>query len=100
MTEYLIATSVLEAIVRGSLEDDDRLRIHPPLPLVRSHSIEVAVDDEECRVSVQLDARLGEHLPALAAEARQKIGAALGPMTGLRVSGVDVVFSGVFPAGA
>ncbi len=30
MTQYLIATSVLEAIVRGSLENDERLRLHTP----------------------------------------------------------------------
>ncbi len=99
MTEYLIATSVLESIVRVSLENDQRLRIHSPLPLVRSRPVEVAVGGEECHVTIQLDARMGEHLPALAVEARRRIAGALGPMTGLRVSGVDVVFSGVFPAG-
>lgn len=86
--------------MRGSLENDDRLRMHSPLPLVRSHPVEVAVDDHECHVTVQLDARLGERLPVLAAEARQKIAGALSSMTGLRVSGVDVVFGGVFPASA
>jgi len=100
MTEYLIATSVLEAIVRGSLENDDRLRIHSPLPLVGTHPVEVMVDGQECHVAVQLDARLGEFLPALATAARQRIAEALGRMTGLAVNGVDVVFSGVFPAGA
>jgi uncharacterized alkaline shock family protein YloU len=100
MTEYLIATSVLEAIVRGSLANDDRLRLHASLPLVRSRPVEVTVDQEECRVAVQLDARMGEALPALAVEVRRNIAAALGPMTGLTVSGVDVVFSGVFPASA
>jgi len=58
------------------------------------------VDDEKCHVTVHLDARLGEHLPTLAAEAREKIAAALGPMTGLTVSAVDVIFGGVFPASA
>jgi hypothetical protein len=99
MTEYLIATSVLEAIVRGSLENDERLRVHAPLPLVRTHPVEVTVDGPECHVAVQLDARLGEYLPALATGARQTIAEALGQMTGLAVNGVDVVFSGVFPAG-
>ena len=32
MTQYLIAMSVLETIVRGSLENDERLRVHTPLP--------------------------------------------------------------------
>ena len=99
MTEYQIATSVLEAIVRGSLEGDGRVRVHAVLPLVRSHAVEVTVDDEGCHVTVQLDARMGESLPGLAADVRQKISGALSPMTGLAVSGVDVVFVGVFPSG-
>jgi len=100
MTEYLIATSVLEAIVRGALANDERLRIHSPLPLVRTHPVEVTVNGEECRLTVHLDARLGEHLPGLAVAARREIAHALTRMTGLAVSGVDVVFSGVFPASA
>ncbi|MBN1321801.1 MAG: Asp23/Gls24 family envelope stress response protein [Thermoleophilia bacterium] len=99
MTEYLIATSVLEAIVRGAVENDERLRVHSALPLARTHAVEVAVDEDECRVTVHLDARLGQHLPSLAVEARQKIASALSHMTGLTVAGVDVVFSGVFPEG-
>lgn len=100
MTQYLIATSVLEAIVRGALDCDERLRFHATLPLVRSHPVEVVVHEEKCHVTVHLDARFGEHLPTLAAEARQKIAAALGTMTGLTISGVDVVFGGVFPPSA
>ena len=100
MTEYLIATSVLEAIVRGSLAGDRRLRLHSSLPLIRTHPAEVTVDDDTCKVVVHLDAQMGESLPALASEVRGKIAEALGPMTGLTVSGVDVVFGGVFPAGA
>ncbi|NLO28223.1 MAG: Asp23/Gls24 family envelope stress response protein [Actinobacteria bacterium] len=100
MTEYQIATSVLEAIVRGAVEDDERLRVHAPPPLTRTHAVEVAVDDDECRVTVHLDARMGQCLPSLAVEARGKIASALSHMTGLTVSGVDVVFSGVFPESA
>ncbi len=97
MTEYLIATSVLEAIVRGAVENDERLRVHSPLPLARTHAVEVAVADDDCRVTVHVDARMGQHLPSLAVEARGKIASALSHMTGLTVTGVDVVFSGVFP---
>ena len=99
MTEYQIATSVLDAIVRGSLEKDERLRIHSTLPLVGSHPVEVKVEGQECHVTVHLDARLGENLPALATGVRQKVAEALGKMTGLTIEGVDVVFSGVFSAG-
>ncbi len=100
MTEYLIATSVLESIVRGSVENDKRLRLHTPLPLTRTRAVEVTVNDQECQVSVHMDARMGEHLPSLAAEARGKIATALAHMTGLAVSSVDVVFSSVYPADA
>jgi uncharacterized alkaline shock family protein YloU len=100
MTEYLIATSVLEGIVRGALAGESRARLHSALPLVRSHPAEVIVDDESCKVVVHLDARMGEFLPDLASVVRSKIAAALGPMTGLVVTSVDVVFSGVFSAGS
>jgi len=86
--------------VRGSLATDKRLRLHSSLPLVRTHPAEVTVEEDTCKVVVHLDARMGEFLPDLAVEVRGKIAEALGPMTGLAVSGVDVVFSGVFPAGA
>lgn len=100
MTEYLISTSVLEAIVRGAVVGDKRVRVHSPLPLSRTRAVEVTVDGEQCHVVVHLDGRMGEHLPTLAIEAREKIVAALAHMTGLKVSGVDIVFSGVFPADA
>ena len=99
MTEYLIATSVLEGIVRGSLAGEERVRLHSTLPLVRLHPAEVAVEEESCRVVVHLDARMGEYLPDVASVVRKKIAAALGPMTGLAVNSVDVVFNGVFAAG-
>jgi uncharacterized alkaline shock family protein YloU len=98
MTQYLIATSVLETIVRGSLENDERLRVHTPLPLMRTHPVEIDVKGDRCRVSVHLDARMGEHLPSLAGSVRQTVAQALGSMTGLTVAAVDVSFSGVFPA--
>ena len=100
MTEYLIATSVLEGIVRGSLAGEERVRLHNGLPLVRTRPAEVLVEDDSCRVVVHLDARMGEFLPDLAAVVRRKIADALGPMTGLAVTSVDVVFSGVFSAGS
>jgi len=98
MTQYLIATSVLEAIARGSLADDARLRVHSTLPFARPHAMDVGVQGQECRVTAHLDARLGENLPALAEEARFKIGRALARMTGLTVTSVDIVFAGVFPS--
>lgn len=100
MSEYLIATSVLEAIVRGSLAGEDRYRLHGGMSLVRSGPTEVSVDEESCRVTVHLDARVGESLPQVASEVRSKVAESLGSMTGLAVSNVDVVVSGVFSPGA
>jgi uncharacterized alkaline shock family protein YloU len=99
MTQYLIATSVLESIVRGSLENDERVRIHTPLPLARTRPIEVAVEGENCFVAIHIDARMGENLPSLASSVRGTVAGALGSMTGLRVAAVDVSISGVFPVG-
>lgn len=98
MTEYLIATSVLEAIVRGSLAGDHRLRVRSSLPLTRTHPVEVDVSGESCAVTVHLDALIGESMPALAEESRGKVAAALTQMTGLTVGAVDVVFAGAFIA--
>jgi hypothetical protein len=100
MSEYCIATSVLEAIVRGSLHGDDRLRVPAALPIMRAHPIEVTVDGQDCRVNVQVEARFGEYMPALATAAREKVAAAVSQMTGLNVNAVDIVFTGVFPAHA
>ncbi len=100
MTEYLIATSVLESIVRGSLAGDERIKSHNALPLVGGHAAEVLVQDESCSVVVHLDVRMGEFMPEVAAAVRSKVLGSLGPMTGLSVSNVDVVFGGVFPAGS
>lgn len=99
MTEYRIATSVLEDIVRGSLAADDRVRVHAPLPLTRTHPVEIIVAGDRCEVVVHLDARLGEVLPALASDVRSAVAAALSRMTGLVVDSVDVTFASVFPAG-
>jgi uncharacterized alkaline shock family protein YloU len=99
MTQYLIATSVLESIVRGSLESDERLRVHTPLPLTRTRPVEITVEGEQCFVSVHVDARMGEHLPSLASSVRRTVAEALESMTGLRVIVVDVSVSGVFPVG-
>lgn len=99
MTEYRIATSVLENIVRGALSGDQRIRVHAPLPLTRNHPVEISVQGDKCDVVVQVDARLGESLPNVAREVRDLVASALTRMTGLMVSSVDVVFASVFPAG-
>lgn len=100
MSEYLIATSVLEDIVRGSLVAEKRFRLHGGLPLSRTHTAEVAVENDSCKVVVHLEAAIGENLPELASEVRTRVCDVLGPMTGLAVGSVDVVFNGVFSQGS
>lgn len=98
MTEYLIANSMLENIVRRALESDQRVRLPSLFPLVRSRGVEVEVKDQDCRVTVQVQARFGENLPSLAEEIRNRVAEALSHMTGLKATTVDVVVSGIFPA--
>ncbi|MCL5736778.1 MAG: Asp23/Gls24 family envelope stress response protein [Actinobacteria bacterium] len=100
MTEYRIATSVLEDIVRGAVVADERVRVHSALPLIRTHPVEVLVEAGACDVAVHLDARLGEALPKVASDVRAAVAEALNRMTGLTVRSVDVVFAAVFPAGS
>ena len=97
MTEYRIATSVLEDIVRGSIAADTRIRVHAPLPLMRARPVEILVEGENCEVVIHLDARLGEVLPSLAADVRSAVAGALSRMTGLTAGSVDVIFASVFP---
>jgi uncharacterized alkaline shock family protein YloU len=65
---------------------------------MRTHPVEIGVEGDECRVSVHLDARMGERLPTLASSVRQTVATALTSMTGLKVAAVDIAFGGVFPA--
>ena len=94
--EFQIATSVLEAIVRGTVKGESRVRMHQG-GLGRPRGVEVQVEHGSCRVAVHLDAAFGEPLPALGGEVQQRVRAAVERMTGLAVSGVEVVFEGVLP---
>jgi uncharacterized alkaline shock family protein YloU len=94
--EFHIATSVLEAIVRGAVKGEPLVRMHQG-GLGRPRGVEVQVENGACRVSLHVDAAFGEPLMPLGAAVQQRARAALERMTGLDVSGVDVVFEGVLP---
>jgi uncharacterized alkaline shock family protein YloU len=96
-TDYRIAASVLEDIVKGALQGDDRLRVHPGGGLIRGRGVEVNVEGESCRVSLPVEARFGEPLLPLGEHAQVRVSDVLGKITGLRVQAVDVSFVGVFP---
>ena len=94
---YCIATSVLEAIVKGTVEEETCVRIRPAGALGWSKGIDVFADSQVCRVSIHLDARFGEDLCALGASLQERVIRALQRLTGLRVESVTIIFGGVFP---
>jgi uncharacterized alkaline shock family protein YloU len=96
---YRMASSVLEAIVRGAVAGNERMRVHQGGGIMRPRGLEVTVEGESCRVHLPLESRFGEVLPVLGSQAQQRVAEALSHMTGLRVTAVDVQFVGVFPAG-
>lgn len=93
--EFHIATSVLEAIVRGAVKGESRVRVHQGVR--RPRGVEVQTEHGSCRVAVHVDAAYGEPLPALGGDVQQRVSEALEHMTGLAVSSVEVVFEGVLP---
>jgi uncharacterized alkaline shock family protein YloU len=95
--DYRIATSALEAMVKGCLLSTDRIRLSHVSALARGHGIEVTVIANSCRVTLSLEARFGEDLNAVAAEVQGEVGRCLGTMTGLDVEAIDIVFTGVYP---
>ena len=94
---YCIATSVLEAIVKGTVEEETRVHVRSAGALGWSKGIDVFADSQVCRVSIHLDARFGEDLCALGAGLQERVTRALQGLTGLRVEGVTIIFGGVFP---
>lgn len=97
MAEYRIAGTVLESIVKASLAGMGRLTLHLALPLVGAREVEVEIEGPCSDVTVHVDARLGEDLPALAQEARARIADALDQMAGLTARSVNVVVAAVLP---
>lgn len=95
--DYRIATSVLEAMVKGCLLHSDRVRLPHVPALMWGRGIEVTVIANSCRVALPLEALFGEDLNALAAEVQCEVSRCLGTMTGLDVEAVDIVFTGVYP---
>lgn len=97
-TDYRIAHSVLESIVRGVVAADAALQLHQGSPLGRDKAIDVEVTESSCRVTLALDARLGDHLPTAAAALQKRVADTLQDTTGLTVEAVDVTVVSVVPA--
>lgn len=95
---FQIATSVLEDIVRGSLQEGGLLQRESGAGLLRIGGIDVEVSGLECSVTVEAEALYGEALLDLAEKIQLKASERLEGMTGMRVESVDVSFTGVYPS--
>ena len=96
-SDYRIALSVLETIVRSAVAGDPAVRLHQGSRLGRSKALEVTVEGGVCRVSLALDARMGDHVPSVAAAVQQRVVEQLVAITGLSVEAVDVTIVSVLP---
>ncbi|GAB4248717.1 MAG: hypothetical protein Kow00122_06170 [Thermoleophilia bacterium] len=97
VTDYRIAPGVLEAIVRGALAGETRVRLHGGA-MKRSHGVDVRVDGSTCRVALQLEALFGADLVETGCSLQRRVAERLGRITGLEVEAVDITFAGVYPA--
>ena len=80
-----VTPGVLSQIVAGSAESVAGARVRRP-----RRGVEVDVDGDRARVSVDLAVRYGEVLPDVAGEVQRRVRDALGDMCGLDTSAVDV----------
>ena len=80
-----ISRAVLAQVVVRSAEEVDGVRVRRP-----RRGLEIALDADRARVSVELAARYGVVLPDAAREVQGRIAEALRTQTGLRASAVDV----------
>lgn len=94
--EFHVATSVLEAIVRGAVKGEPLVRMCQG-GLGRPRPVEVQVENGFCGLTVHLEAAFGEPLPALGMRVMERVRAAVEGMTGLTAAPVNIVFEGVLP---
>jgi uncharacterized alkaline shock family protein YloU len=97
-TDYRIAVTVLEDIVRGALAGETCVSLHPGVRLSRDKTLAVSVSEGRCRVSLGVDGRLGDNLPGTGARVKARVAEHLECITGLTVDAVDVTFVSVTPA--
>jgi uncharacterized alkaline shock family protein YloU len=80
-----IAPAVLTQIVVGSAEAVDGARVRRP-----RRGLDIAVDGDRARVSLELAVRAGAVIPEVAADVQRSIGDSLRAMCGLEPEAVDV----------
>ncbi len=97
-TDYRIAHTVLETIVREVVAADPRVQLHQGSRIGRGKILDVVVEGGLCRVGLGLDAYLGDHLPTVAADVPSRVVETMEAITGLTVGAVDVTIVSVLPA--
>jgi uncharacterized alkaline shock family protein YloU len=80
-----VTPGVLSQVVVGSAESVAGARVRRP-----RRGLELAVEGDQARVSVELAVRYGEVLPEVAGEVQRRVRDALRAMCGLGTSAVDV----------
>jgi uncharacterized alkaline shock family protein YloU len=80
-----IVPAVLSQIVIGSAESVDGARVRRP-----RRGLDVQVEDDRARVSLELAVRAGAVIPDVAREVQGAVGSSLRAMCGLEPEAVDV----------
>jgi uncharacterized alkaline shock family protein YloU len=80
-----VSPAVLVRIVQSAAEAVDGVRVRRP-----RRRVEVRLEDDRARVELELAARRGAVLPALARDVQERVADALRTMCGLVVESVDV----------
>ncbi len=80
-----ISPSALTQVVVQAVEAADGARVPRP-----RRGLEIAIDEGHARVELELAARYGTVIPALASEVQERVAGALEGMCGLVVDAVDV----------
>ena len=80
-----VGPAVLAHVVRASAEAVDGARVRRP-----RRGLDVAVDGDRARVSVELAVRYGAVLPDVAEEVQRRVADALRSICGLEADAVDV----------
>jgi uncharacterized alkaline shock family protein YloU len=88
-TVTVTATALTELVARAA-RSVEGARVRRP-----KRSIEIRHDDGRASVTLELGARYGVPLPALARSVQERVAQALGQVSGLRVERVDVTLEEV-----
>jgi uncharacterized alkaline shock family protein YloU len=91
---YAVSASALEAIACQAAEAVDGVEV-VGRRMRRRPEVQVDVRAASVRAQLAVSVRYGVVLPEAAEDARQRVGAALGRMTGLEVEAVDVTVVGI-----